>query len=170
MPVRLALLVALCCAAPAVAQQRAPGGADSSAAEGPLSYPMTFDTMEVYLLSLVPPESQGNVRNLQLTGPGGDLLRVDSEVRIGAIPGFELLAPLGWARLTATGPVRVMRRGVVVWDVRSMQLGGKEVPQSVWENLLHVATRREDTLVPFRVGAWVGRVEVEAERMVLHRN
>jgi hypothetical protein len=40
----------------------------------------------------------------------------------------------------------------------------------VWENLLHVATRREDTLVPFRVGAWVGRVEVESERMVLHRN
>ncbi|HEX5632203.1 MAG TPA: hypothetical protein VFX50_03210, partial [Gemmatimonadales bacterium] len=156
-------------AAPAAAQTRAPGGADTIVADGPLSYPMTFDTMEVYLLSLVPPDSRGNVRNLELSG-SGQQLRVDSEVKIGAIPGFELLAPLGWARLTATGPVRVLRRGVVVWEVRSMQLGGREVPQTVWENLLQVATKREDALVPFRVGAWVSRVEVERERMVLYRN
>lgn len=158
------LVAAVACLAPAgLAAQSA---TRDTAIPEQLVYPMSFDTVEAYLQSLIPPEGRGNVRNLQLSSEQQEL-RVDSEVRIGAIPGFELLAPLGWARLTAVGPMRVMRRGVVAWEVRAMRLGGQTVSPTMWEPLLHIATRREDTLVPFRVGQWVQQVEVEPDRLVL---
>jgi hypothetical protein len=161
-----ALLAAFCTLAGPAMAQAAPRSPQDTVVTERLVYPMSFDTVETYLQSLIPPEGQGNVRNLELSAERNEL-RVDSEVRIGAIPGFELLSPLGWARLTAIGPMRVVRRGVVAWEVRTMLLGGKAVAPAMWEPLLHIATRRDDTLVPFRVGQWVQQVDIEPDRLVL---
>ena len=157
--------LALIMTVPLAAQESAGGGSDSLAEK--LTYPIAFDTVEAYLMSLVPPAGRQNVRNLQLTS-ANQVLRVDADVNLGGLPGFELFSMLGFTHLTATGPVVVVRPGVVAWDVRALQVAGSPVAQSMWAPLLQRATKRQDTLIPYRVGQWVQKVVVEPTRLVLH--
>jgi hypothetical protein len=151
--------------APLAAQESAGGGSDPAAER--LTYPIAFDTVEAYLMSLVPPDGRQNVRNLELTS-ANQILRVDADVNLGGLPGFELFSVLGFTHLTATGPVVVVRPGVVAWDVRALQVAGSAVAQSMWAPLLQRATKRQDTMIPYRVGQWVQKVDVEPTRLVLH--
>lgn len=157
--------LALATTAPLAAQDAAGGGSDPAAEK--LTYPIEFDTVEVYLMSLVPPNGRENVKNLALTS-ADQVLRVDADVKLGGLPGFELFGAFGFTHLTATGPVVVVRPGVVAWDVRTMNVAGTPVAQSMWAPLLQRATKRSDTMVPFRVGAWVQKVDVQPTRLVLH--
>jgi hypothetical protein len=157
--------LALLSTVPLAAQERTAGGADSAAEK--LTYPIEFDTVEVYLMSLVPPNGRENVKNLALSSTD-QILRVDADVKLGGLPGFELFGAFGFTHLTATGPVVVVRPGVVAWDVRTMNVAGTSVAPSMWAPLLQRATKRQDTMVPFRVGAWVQKVDVQPTRLVLH--
>jgi len=152
-------------ARPAVAQQ--PAGSVGEPPPEKLTYPIEFDTVETYLMTLVPPDGRENVRNLQLSAEQQNL-RVDADVKLGGLPGFELLGAFGFTHLTATGPVSVVRPGVVAWNVQSVKVAGTSVAASIWAPLLQKATKRQDTLVPFRVGQWVQKVDVEPTRLVLH--
>jgi hypothetical protein len=38
----------------------------------------------------------------------------------------------------------------------------------MWAPLLQRATKRQDTMIPYRVGQWVQKVDVEPTRLVLH--
>jgi hypothetical protein len=157
--------LALLAFAPLAAQDGASVGTDPGAEK--LTYPIEFDTVEVYLLSLVPPDGRENVKNLALTS-ADQVLRVDADVNLGGVKGFELFSVLGFTHLTATGPVVVVRPGVVAWEVRTLNVGGTPIAQSMWAPLLQRATKRQDTMVPFRVGAWVQKVDVQPTRLVLH--
>lgn len=160
-----ALLLLLVRAAPAAAQT-APPAPDSVTQ---LTYPLAFDTLQAYLLQLAPPGSAGQVRGLTLSrDSAGGGLRAAGEVRIGSLPGFELFMGLGWARLAATGPVRVLRPGLIGWEVQSFELGGAEILPSLWAPLVRRLTRRDDTVVPFPVGRWITRVEVADDHLLLH--
>jgi len=150
---------------PLAAQESA--GGDSDPATEKLTYPIAFDTVEAYLISLVPPNGRQNVRNLELSS-ADQILRVDADVNLGGLPGFELFSVLGFTHLTATGPVVVLRPGVVAWEVRALQVAGSSVAQSMWAPLLQRATKRQDTMIPYRVGQWVQKVDVEPSRLVLH--
>jgi hypothetical protein len=157
--------LALLTTAPVLAQESVGGGSDAVTEK--LSYPIAFDTVEAYLISLVPPDGRQNVRNLELTS-ANQVLRVDADVNLGGLPGFELFSMLGFTHLTATGPVVVLRPGVVAWDVRALQVAGSSVAPSMWAPLLQRATKRQDTMIPYRVGQWVQKVDVEPTRLVLH--
>jgi hypothetical protein len=160
----MAAALAMFVVSPAAAQQTA-GGDD--AAREKLSYPMEYDSVEVYLLSLVPPSGRQNVRDLQLSAEQQNL-RVDADVNLGGLPGFEFFGAFGFTHLTATGPVALVRPGVVAWNVQSVKVSGTNVSPSVWAPLLQRATKREDTRIPFKVGQWVQQVDVEPTRLVLH--
>lgn len=160
--VGVALLLA---AAPVAAQ--VPKSDRPDTAGGRLSYPLPYDTVEVYLRALIPPDGRDNVRNLQLTGDGFNL-RVDADVKVGALPGFELLSYLGWARITGSGPVKLLRPGLVGWEITGMQVNGQPIAAAMWSPLIRRATRRPDTMLPFKVGQWVKRVEVEPTRLMLY--
>jgi hypothetical protein len=162
--IALAALV-LIVTAPIAAQESAGDGGDPATEK--LSYPIAFDTVEAYLISLVPPSGRQNVRNLELSS-ANQILRVDADVNLGGLPGFELFSVLGFTHLTATGPVVVVRPGVVAWEVRALQVAGSPVAQSMWAPLLQRATKRQDTMIPYRVGQWVQKVDVEPSRLVLH--
>jgi len=161
-----ALAALLLIAAVPLAAQESSGG-DSDPATEKLTYPIAFDTVEAYLISLVPPDGRQNVRNLELSS-ANQILRVDADVNLGGLPGFELFSVLGFTHLTATGPVVVLRPGVVAWEVRALQVAGSSVAQSMWAPLLQRATKRQDTMIPYRVGQWVQKVDVEPTRLVLH--
>lgn len=157
--------LALFSSRPAAAQQPAGGGTDPAADK--LTYPMEFDSVETYLMSLVPPSGKEDVKNLQLSAEQQNL-RVDADVKLGGLPGFELFGAFGFTHLTATGPVTVVRPGVVAWNVQAVKVAGTAVASSMWAPLLQHATKRQDTLIPFRVGQWVQKVDVEPTRLVLH--
>lgn len=134
---------------------------------GQLSYPLPFDSIEEYLRALIPPDNRNDVRNLQLSADGFNL-KVDAEVQVGGLPGFELLSYLGWARLTGSGPVKLVRPGLVGWEITGFQVNGQPIAAAMWGPLIRRATRRSDTLLPFKVGPWVKRVEVEPTRLMLY--
>lgn len=133
-----------------------------------LGYPMQYDSVEVYLRALIPPDGRDDVRDLQLSAAGFDL-KVDAQVRIGSLPGFELFSGLGWAHVTGSGPVRVLRPGLIGWEIRSMRVNGQPMAAALWSPLIRRATRRDDTVLPFGVGAWVKRVVVEPTRLMLYK-
>jgi hypothetical protein len=95
-------------------------------------------------------------------------LKVDADVKVGALPGFELFSYLGWARLTTTGPVKLLRPGLVGWEITGIQVNGQSIAAAMWSPLIRRATRRSDTMLPFAVGRWVKRVEVEPTRLMLY--
>lgn len=163
--VRLALALTIVMSARA-AQAQTPTPGDTASPAG-LSYPMPFDTVEAYLMSMVPAAGRNDVRGLELS-QSEEGLKVEGEVRVGAIPGFELLGGLGWAKVTAAGPVAIVRPGVLGWDIKTMMLGDRPVMPAIWGPLIRRMTRREDTIVPFRVATWVSRVEVQPGQLMLH--
>lgn len=134
---------------------------------GRLSYPLEYDEVEMYLRALIPPDGRDNVRNLNLSADGFNL-RVDADVKVGSLPGFELLSYLGWARITGSGPVKLLRPGLVGWEITGMQVNGQPIAAAMWSPLIRRATRRSDTNLPFKVGQWVKRVEVEPTRLMLY--
>ncbi len=140
---------------PLAAQTATP--ADSSHA---MTYPLQFDSVNAYLVQLIPPAQRENVRNITLSAQG-ELLRVDADVRIGAVPGFELFGGLGFAHVTGTGPVLLLQPGLVGWNIRTMVVAGQPIAEGLWAPLVHTATHRQDTAVPFKVGTWVKGVAVE---------
>ena len=113
--------LALLSTVPLAAQERTAGGTDSAAEK--LTYPIEFDTVEVYLMSLVPPNGRQNVKNLALSS-ADQILRVDADVKLGGLPGFELfgipvslllgfrtsLGPVGlwWGLAAALGLVAII--------------------------------------------------------------
>ncbi len=159
------LALSLLAAPPAAAQGASSAATADTAA--PLSYPIEFDSVQVYLMTLVPPDGRENVRNLRLSGQG-DELRVDAEVRVGALPGLELFGGLGWAHVSGTGPVRIIEPGVMGWEIRTMTLADRPVFMAIWGPLVQRLTKRPDTIVPFAVGRWVKRVEVQPTRLMLY--
>jgi hypothetical protein len=159
-------MVMLLCAPPLVSAQ-VPRSTRPDTAGGTLSYPLPYDSVEAYLRALIPPEGRDNVRNLELSADGFNL-RVDADVKVGALPGFELLSYLGWARLSGTGPVKLLRPGLMGWEITAMQVNGQPIAAMMWSPLIRRATRRSDTILPFAVGRWVKRVEVEPTRLMLY--
>lgn len=133
-----------------------------------LSYPMTFDTVETYLRALIPPEHRDSYRNIQLSADGFKL-RVDADVKLGAIPGFEMFAAMGWAHVTGIGPVQLVRPGLIGWDMQTVQVNGQGIAEMLWAPVIRRATRRSDTILPFKVGTWVTRVTVEPTLLRLHK-
>jgi hypothetical protein len=150
------LVLAFLAATPVIAQT----SSTTDSAGQPMSYPLQFDSVNTYLVQLIPEAQRGNVRNIMLSSEG-DLLRVDAEVRIGAVPGFELFGGLGFAHVTGTGPVVLLQPGLVGWNIRTMVVAGQPIAEGLWAPLVRQATHRPDTAVPFKVGAWVKGVAVE---------
>ena len=157
--------LSLLAAAPSAAQVASRGGTDPAGEQ--LTYPIEFDTVEAYLMSLVPPSGRANVRDLALSSENQSL-RVDADVNLGGLPGFEFFGAFGFTHLTAAGPVTVVRPGVVAWEIKAMRVAGQPVAEAMWGPVLRRATKREDSLVPFRVGQWVKQVQVDSTRLVLH--
>jgi len=161
--VRYGLLLAMLAATPLTAQVKSMKP-DSAT----LSYAMSFDTVETYLRALIPPEHRANYRNIQLSAEGFKL-RVDADVKLGALPGFEMFAAMGWAHVTGVGPVRLVQPGLIGWDMENVKVNGQNIAEMLWGPLIRRATRRSDTILPFKVGPWVKRVTVEPTLLRLHQ-
>ena len=160
----LAAALLLSTAAVAGAQTKAP--ATTSRPAGTAGFPIAFDSVEAYLMSLVPPDGRKNVKNLALSGQQRNL-QVDADVNLGGVQGLELFGAFGFTHVTAVGPMQVLKPGLVAWNVQSLKVGGTTVSPAVWGPVLRRGTKRDDTLVPFKVGEWVKQVEVEPTRLVL---
>lgn len=157
------VMVAMLAAAPLAAQ-----GTAMKPDPATQSYAMSFETVENFLRALIPPEHRDSYRNLKLTADGFNL-RVDADVKLGNIPGFEMFAAMGWTHVTGIGPVQVVQPGLIGWNLRTVQVNGQGIAEMLWAPVIRRATRRSDTILPFKVGTWVKRVTVEPTLLRLHQ-
>lgn len=132
-------------------------------------YTLAYDSVSTFLMSVIPPKNRGDVKSIKLSAQGTEL-RVDAEVRMSAVPGFEFMGALGsgYANVTGVGPVNVISPGLVGWQIRTISVAGAPIAQSIWAPLIRNATKRQDTYVPFRVGTWVKGVAVEEKGLRLY--
>ena len=135
----------------------APMRAQTAAVKG---YTLAFDSVNAYIMALVPPKDRENVRNIKLSAQGQDL-RVDADVRMSAVPGFELFGALGFAHVTGVGPMSVLQPGLVGWQIRTIEVAGTTISPTLWGPLVRKSTKRTDNAIPFTVGTWVKGVAVE---------
>ncbi|MDX2194226.1 MAG: hypothetical protein NW201_12790 [Gemmatimonadales bacterium] len=150
-----------------LAAQGASGAPPAAAGADALAQALPFESLERYLLSILPPEAQPNVKGLRFGADNGEL-EVEAEVNLAAVQGLDMLSRLGWQRLRAVGPVRVLRPGSAGWEVRSASLGMFPVAQAIWAPLLQKVTKRQDTVIPVIVAPWVKRVEVDSAQLLLY--
>ena len=145
----MALFVALVLGAPLQAQ---------TAPTKPTMLP--FDSVNRVISALMPVAQRENVKNVSFSAQGSDL-RMDADVRLSAVPGMEMMAALGFARMTGVGPVSIVQPGVVGWQLRSIEVAGVPLSPTIWSPQVRKATKRNDNIVPVQVGTWVKGVAVE---------
>ncbi len=120
---------------------------------------LAFDSVNAVIAALIPAKDRGNVRSIKLSAAGKEL-QVDADVRMSAVPGLEMFGAMGFAHVTGVGPVSLIKPGTVGWQIRSIEVAGAPISQSLWGPLLRKGTKRTDNVVPVPVGAWVKGVEV----------
>ena len=121
---------------------------------------MPFDSVNRVISALMPAAQRENVKNVAFSAQGSDL-RMDADVRLSAVPGMEMMAALGFARMTGVGPVSLVQPGVVGWQLRSIEVAGVPLSPAIWSPQVRKATKRNDDVVPVQVGTWVKGVTVE---------
>ena len=60
---------------------------------------LKFDSVNTVIASLILPEQRQNIRNVAFSAQGTEL-RMDADVRLSAVPGMEMMAALGFAKMT----------------------------------------------------------------------
>lgn len=121
---------------------------------------LKYDSVNTVIAALMPAAQKENVKNVAFSAQGTDL-RMDADVRLSAVPGMEMMAALGFARMTGVGPVSIVQPGVVGWQIRSIEVSGVPLAESIWGPQVRKATKRKDNVVPVPVGAWVKGVQVQ---------
>ncbi len=128
---------------------------------------LPYDSVNAVIAKLMPPAQKENIKNVAFSAKGTEL-RMDADVRLSAVPGMEMMAALGFARLTGTGPVKLVSPGVVGWQLRSIEVAGVPLSPAIWSPQVRKATKRNDDIVPVPVGAWVKGVEVQPAGLRLY--
>ena len=93
---------------------------------------------------------------------------MDADVRLSAVPGMEMMAALGFAKMTGVGPVSLVQPGVVGWRIRTIEVSGVPLAESIWGPQVRKATKRNDNIVPVPVGSWVKGVQVQPTGLRLY--
>ena len=127
---------------------------------------LAFDSVNAVIAALVPAKDRANYKDIKLSAQGKEL-RVDADVRMSAVPGLEMFAAMGFAHVTGVGPVSLIQPGMVGWQIRSIEVAGAAISQSLWSPLLRKGTKRADNVVPVPVGTWVKGVEVQEKGLRL---
>ena len=128
---------------------------------------LKYDSVNTVIAALMPAAQKENVKNLAFSAQGTEL-RLDADVRLSAVPGMEMMAALGFAKLTGLGPVSIVSPGVVGWRIRSIEVAGVPLAESIWGPQVRKATKRSDNVVPVPVGSWVKGVEVQPAGLRLY--
>ena len=84
---------------------------------------LKYDSVNTVIAALMPAAQKENVKNVAFSAQGTEL-RMDADVRLSAVPGMEMMAALGFAKMTGVGPVSIVSPGVVGWRIRSIDGGG----------------------------------------------
>ena len=87
--------------------------------------------MNTVIAALMPPAQKENVKNVAFSAQGTEL-RMDADVRFSAVPGMEMMAALGFAKMTGVGPVGLVQPGVVGWRIRTIEVSGVPLAESIW--------------------------------------
>ncbi len=128
---------------------------------------LKFDSVNTVIASLIPADQRQNIRNVAFSAQGTEL-RMDADVRLSAVPGMEMMAALGFAKMTGVGPVSIVSPGVVGWKLRSIEVAGVPLAASIWSPQVRKATKRNDDVIPVQVGTWVKGVEVQPAGLRLY--
>jgi len=120
---------------------------------------LKYDSVNAVIAALMPAAQKENVKNIAFSAQGTEL-RMDADVRLSAVPGMEMMAALGFAKMTGVGPVSLASPGIVGWKIRTIEVGGVPLAESIWGPQVRKATKRNDNVVPVPVGSWVKGVEV----------
>ena len=128
---------------------------------------LTFDSVNTTIAALMPAAQKENIKNVAFSAQGTEL-RMDADVRLSAVPGMEMMAALGFAKMTAVGPVSIIQPGVVGWRIRTIEVSGVPLAESIWGPQVRKATRRNDNVVPVQVGSWVKGVQVQPTGLRLY--
>jgi len=128
---------------------------------------LKYDSVNTVIAALMPAAQKENVRNVAFSAQGTEL-RMDADVRLSAVPGMEMMAALGFAKMTGVGPVSLVSPGVVGWRIRSIEVSGVPLAESIWGPQVRKATKRNDNVVPVQVGAWVKGVQVQPTGLRLY--
>lgn len=121
---------------------------------------LKYDSVNTVIAALMPAAQKENVKNVAFSAQGTEL-RMDADVRLAAVPGMEMMAALGFAKMTGVGPVSIVSPGVVGWRIRSIEVSGVPLAESIWGPQVRKATKRNDNVVPVPVGSWVKGVQVQ---------
>jgi hypothetical protein len=121
---------------------------------------LRYDSVNTIIAALMPAAQKENVKNVTFSAQGPEL-RMDADVRLAAVPGMEMMAALGFAKMTGVGPVSLVQPGVVGWRIRTIEVAGVPLAESIWGPQVRKATKRKDNVVPVPVGSWVQGVEVK---------
>ena len=124
-------------------------------------------TVTFQLIAGVPAAQKENVRNVAFSAQGTEL-RMDADVRLSAVPGMEMMSGLGFARMTGVGPVSIVQPGTVGWRIRTIEVSGVPLAESIWGPQVRKATKRNDNVVPVPVGSWVKGVQVQPTGLRLY--
>jgi hypothetical protein len=68
---------------------------------------LKYDSVNTVIAALMPAAQKENVKNVAFSAQGTEL-RMDADVRLSAVPGMEMMAALGFARMTGLGPVSIV--------------------------------------------------------------
>jgi hypothetical protein len=128
---------------------------------------LKFDSVNTAISSLITPAQRENIKNVSFSAQGTEL-RMDADVRLSAVPGMEMMAALGFAHMSGVGPVSIVAPGVVGWKLRAIEVGGVPLSPSIWSPQVRKATKRNDDIVPVKVGSWVKGVEVQPTGLRLY--
>ena len=128
---------------------------------------LTYDSVNTVIAVLMPPAQKENVKNVAFSAQGTEL-RMDADVRLSAVPGMEMMAALGFARMTGVGPVSLVQPGIVGWRIRTIEVSGVPLAESIWGPQVRKATKRNDNVVPVPVGSWVKGVQVQPTGLRLY--
>jgi hypothetical protein len=128
---------------------------------------LKYDSVNAVIAALMPAAQKQDVRNIAFSAQGTEL-RMDAEVRLAAVPGMEMMAALGFAKMTGIGPVSIVSPGMVGWRIRSIEVAGVPLAESIWSPPVRKATKRSDNVVPVPVGSWVKGVEVQPAGLRLY--
>ena len=128
---------------------------------------LKYDSVNTVIAALMPAAQKENVRNVAFSAQGTEL-RMDADVRLSAVPGMEMMAALGFAKMTGVGPVSLVSPGVVGWRIRSIEVSGVPLAESIWGPQVRKATKRNDNVVPVQVGSWVKGVQVQPTGLRLY--
>ena len=128
---------------------------------------LRYDSVNTVIAALMPAAQKENVKNVAFSAQGTEL-RMDADVRLSAVPGMEMMSGLGFARMTGVGPVSIVQPGTVGWRIRTIEVSGVPLAESIWGPQVRKATKRNDNVVPVPVGSWVKGVQVQPTGLRLY--